>query len=48
MLMTHPSISIYNISQKAYLANHITTENELDKMYVWLKHSKLSLNVEEN
>ena len=28
------------------LANHITTE--LDKIYIWLKHNKLSLNVEKN
>ena len=31
---------------KINLANHITTE--LDKIYIWLKHNKLSLNVEKN
>ena len=31
--------------QKINLANHITTE--LDKIYIWLKHNKLSLNVEK-
>ena len=30
---------------KINLANHITTE--LDKIYIWLKHNKLSLNVEK-
>ena len=31
---------------KINLANHITTE--LDKIYIWIKHNKLSLNVEKN
>ena len=30
---------------KINLANHITTE--LDNIYIWLKHNKLSLNVEK-
>ena len=41
--MTPLSISINKIFQR--LANHITTE--LDKIYIWLKHNKLSLNVEK-
>ena len=30
---------------KINLANHITTE--LDKIYIWLKHNKSTLNVEK-
>ena len=45
MLMTPPIIINTEDFPKDNLTKHITTE--LDKVDVWLKHNKLSLNVEK-